>query len=110
MTMSPLLSHARVAAYSGSAAAVTKIQLAAPSDTRSQWGRAVPACQQSRVRMESCPFGLPNIKFQALSCPDNLARDTERFKHAGIAEYPDRKTEEGHGEKGALCSEDQWTL
>lgn len=33
-----------------------------------------------------------------------LARDTERVLHAGNAEYPDRLTEEGHGEKGGGCS------
>jgi hypothetical protein len=34
----------------------------------------------------------------------DLARDTERFKHAGNAEYPDWMTEEGHGEKGRGCT------
>lgn len=32
-----------------------------------------------------------------------LARDTERVKHAGNAEYPDERTEDGHGEKGKAC-------
>jgi len=46
------------------------------------------------------PRGVIKVKTQALSHALNLVRDArESAMHAGIAEYPDLKTEESHGEK-----------
>ena len=72
----------------------------ASSDTRQFVGR-----QGGRLSEKLSPPGVMprsdhNPKSALWCAHSNAARDSESVLHAGNAEYPDRKTEEGHGEKG----------
>lgn len=72
---------------------------------------ASSAARQFESRQGGCPAKKLRVRGlvaahlfttkSALWCANsNAARDTERFNDSGTTQYPDRKTEEGHGDKG----------
>jgi hypothetical protein len=90
---------------------LANIPFAAISHSRAKPCFASSAARKSVSRQGGCPAKKLRVRGlvaahlftnkSALWCANsNAARDSESVNDSGTTQYPDRKTEEGHGDKG----------